>query len=328
MNLAFLFININTYVDEFRSDRHVKQLIFAVDVSWWMFVAAICAGSLVLEWNAAWELSDKIIEPVHIAEILLGVGALFGLAVALTEVRLDQVPRAMNFSEVLNAGKKFIEKEVEFGKTVRMCAYYPNIGAATQDEYKKEYTQFHRVVSDKKVECVCLGREREGHGISDQELEALGVLVEGGRPKSIEQAVCAFAKLWKTQDGLNVGALRYGKALHDVDNLLDDQGELRVAGCFFPTQFVPDYHFILSGDNVRGSPHRAFLIVPILAAGMRPLNGTAEAPPMIGVVITDAEILRSLEDLWWVLKDSPLPSAASSDGSAALVTSPSSSADA
>jgi hypothetical protein len=284
-------------------NRYKRVLRLSVWLTMWLWGVGLFVGTagvaLVsvlkrdVDPNHAWFFPwDKIIDPGILIGTCLGTGTIFALILAFAEVREHLTPRAMSFKEALSRSTEFITRWHNDGCELSLCAYYPFIGAVNQGSYPEEFESFCAALKDYKVKCTCLAL-REEIPSESKEITALAKTIEGGRPTTIEEAIAAFSDMWFDEDAL----AKFSTAIADIKPefhyLRDKHNLVRVA------RFVPDFHFLLAIKQHIGTPAAAFILMPLRPAGMpSTTNGERPAPPMVGMEVHDADILRGLLDLY------------------------------
>jgi hypothetical protein len=243
-------------------------------------------------WEFPWA---KIIDAGILIGTFLGIATLWALLITLAVIRENVFPKAMSFKEALTKAGLFID---EYGKKhchLKMCAYYPFIGAVNRDEFTTQYREFRHILENNQVECLCLQTENSApsdaaavHKIADD--------VKGRRPKNVHEAIGAFARMWFQDNDTNgtKAKEKFDSAVHSINTRLAswEGGAIHRVAC------VPDFHFILAVEADHAALS-AFLMIPLRPAGMpAPLQAAGKKPPMVAMELHDQLIVSQLHDLY------------------------------
>jgi hypothetical protein len=323
LNLAILVWRLDHTVSTIRRGEVGKQMFITAQITLWVIGFGIFSGSLW--WTAlvpapaggpataapqppsapsGWTVPlGDLGTPSMLVGLLLGMATLLALVVTLTEVRKDEIPHAMTFREALDEAAAFVEKYSDGSVTVRMCSYYPTIGAVTRRGYLEAYQRFVAALGKSRVEAVGLplGSELPKDG------EAIRKLMDRvccSRPTTVIDAMGAFAGMWDPENDheLLVAQRLLSNAFDACKSVVQEMvGDAELdkerGPRWHATNRVPDYHFFVAVGKDK-TPIRGFVLFGIRPAGMPIPAKRDETPPVVGMEVTDRTILRQLLGLW------------------------------
>lgn len=285
------------------SHKHVFSRIFLPVIvgfflSAWIGILSAFLNTTITAFATAkpsweWPLYFDKLEGRIIFTVLLGTATLTGLTIAIARIQETAIPRPMQFGEALKIATDMIERARNDGKTVRLCAFYPCIGAVNQEDYQREYRLFFdaikKVSPAGSIEYAFLPLRATG----DTEL-----VTDGERAKDGLAAMRTFAKDYFNNPRYNNDwESRYKRAATENRLAMEMIENAGGDNHIHIVDIVPDYHFILVGSGKKEWDD-GMILLPLVAPGI-PYRSQDSEPPFLAIPLNRNQlIIKSLNTIF------------------------------